>query len=165
VNVHELQTEDSFEINSGVGSQDYKLEDELPMSSPLKIKNKHFLKAFDLAATKTLSELGDSVQTAILYHAGKIEGMKSSEVLKDPLKFADALEKIFSSGSLVLENKILDSMCNSLGIPPLNIAGSFDQKIAAVYESALAKKTNNISKVETRNNLTASIESVSYQAL
>jgi hypothetical protein len=134
------------------------------MASSVTIKDKHFLQVFDTAATKTLSELGNSVQTAILFHVGKIEGMNSSDVLKDPLKFADALEKIFSSGSSVLEDKILESMCTSLGIPPLNIGGTFDQKIAALYASAYAKK-NGGNKVAVGNELTASLQSVSYEAL
>lgn len=134
------------------------------MSAVLRIKDKHFLKAFDLAATKTLSELGTSVQTAILYHAGKIEGMNSCDLLKDPLKFADALEKIFSSGSSLLEDKILESMCNSLGIPQLNIGGSFDQKIAAVYAAAFAKKTGT-TRIGAGSDLQNSLEPVSYEAL
>ena len=128
------------------------------------IKDKHFLQAFDVAATKTLSELGHSVQIAILYHVGKIEGMESSDVLKDPLKFADALEKIFSSGSSLLEDKILESMCNNLGVPPLNIGGSFDQKIAAVYAAAFAKKSNG-GKIGLGSNSPSPLQSVSYEAL
>jgi hypothetical protein len=138
----------------------------LMASTTLAIKDKHFLEVFDSAATKTLSELGSSVQTAILFHAGKIEGIDSSDVLKDPLKFGDAIEKIFSSGSSVLEDRIIDSMCTSLGIPPLNIGGTFEQKIAALYASAFAKKTNG-GKLEGGDQLAtaAALQSVSYEAL
>jgi hypothetical protein len=133
------------------------------MSSGLTLRNKRFLEAFDLAATKTLSELGDSARSAILYHAGKIEGMNTSDLMKDPLKFADALEKIFSSGSTVLEDKILESMCSNLGIPPVNIGGSFDQKIATVYASAFAKKNGAGRWVETSDEAPHSINSLNYE--
>jgi hypothetical protein len=109
-------------------------------TTTLTIKDKHFLEVFDWAANEILSELGSSVRTAILFHASKIEGIDSSEILKDPLKFGDAIEKIFSSGSYVLEDKILESMCASLRIPPLNIGGTFEQKITSLYASASAKK-------------------------
>jgi hypothetical protein len=107
----------------------------------MKIEDKQFLKAFDMAATRTLTELGESVQTAVLYHIGKIEGMSSSEVLQHPLKFAEALEKIFLSGSFVLEDKIIETMRSELRIRSLSIGGTFEQKIAALYASALSKKS------------------------
>ena len=112
-------------------------------SSNLNIKNKkHFLEAFKIAATKTLSELGDDVKVAILYHAGKIQGVQPQEALDDPIRFAVALEEIFSEGSSLLEDKMIELMCNNLGIPQINIGGAFDQKIAAVYVQAFARKAN-----------------------
>lgn len=117
------------------------------MSTNLKIKDRQFLEAFDLATTKTLSELGGDVQEAILYHVAKIGGVDSEDVLKDPLKFAAALERIFSSGSTILEDKIIESMCNDLGIPSLDMGGSFGQKIVAVYSLANKKKNGILDKV------------------
>lgn len=112
-------------------------------SSQLKIKDKDFLEAFDLAASRTLSELGEDVKTAILFHISKLEGVKSEDTLKDPLLFGVALEKIFSAGSSILEDKILEMTCNGLGLPRLDIGGTFDQKIAAVYESLYKRKAGN----------------------
>ncbi len=119
----------------------------LILSSSLKIKDKHFLEAFDSAATKTLTELGGDVREAILYHVARIGGVNSDDVLKDPLRFADALEQIFSSGSTILEDKIIDSMCTDLGIAQLNLGGSFGQKIAMLYSSAYERKAGISSRV------------------
>lgn len=107
------------------------------------IRDKQFISAFDLSAKKTLSELGEDVLAAILYHAGKIQGVEASEALNDPIKFAASLEKIFSTGSAILEDKIIDSMCGYLGTP-LNIGGSFEQKIVALYNLVSEKRSNSI---------------------
>ena len=119
------------------------------LSSNLKIRDKHFLEAFDTAATKTLTELGGDVREAILYHVARIGGVNSEDVLKDPLKFADALQQIFSSGSTILEDKIIESMCTVLGIPQQNLGGSFGQKIAILYSSAYERKTGISSRVNS----------------
>lgn len=111
--------------------------------STLKIKDRDFLHAFEVAASKTLSELGEDVRTAILFHVSKIEGVKLEDSLKDPLQFAVGLEKIFSAGSTILEDKIIESMCSALGLERLDIGGAFDQKIAAVYESLYRRKASN----------------------
>ena len=118
------------------------------ISTEIRIKDRQFLKVFDEAAMKTLGDLGESVQTAVLYHIGKIEGMSPSAVLKNPLRFAEALQKIFLSGSSVLEDKIIESMCISLGISPLNIRGTFEQRIAALYTLAFSKKSGSQSADE-----------------
>jgi hypothetical protein len=117
------------------------------LSTSLKIKDRRFLEAFDTAATRTLTELGGDVREAILYHVAKIGGVDSEDVLKDPLKFADALEQIFSSGSTILEDKIIESMCDHLGIPQMSIGGSFGQKIAILYSSTYERSSGISNKV------------------
>jgi hypothetical protein len=145
-------TEASSEINRGSNRHNPNTEAArsvvcLILSSNLKIKDRNFLEAFDTAATKTLTELGGDVREAILYHVARIGGVNSEDVLKDPLRFADALEQIFSSGSTILEDKIIDSMCIHLGVPQLNLGGSFGQKIAILYSSSNEKRTGFLGRV------------------
>ncbi|MHB1907500.1 MAG: hypothetical protein ACYCQJ_01360 [Nitrososphaerales archaeon] len=104
------------------------------------IKDPYFLQVFDRAATKTLSDLGESAQVAILFHMQKILGAQVADLMNDPLKFAKALEQMFSIGSTVLEDKIIASMCIDIGVPPIDSPGSFDQKITLVYRSFLNRK-------------------------
>jgi hypothetical protein len=111
--------------------------------SELKIKDRDLLEAFELAASRTLSELGEDVRTAILFHISKIEGVKLEDTLKDPLQFAYALEKIFSAGSSILEDKIIETICRELGLARIDVGGTFEQKIAAVYESLYTRKASN----------------------
>lgn len=105
-------------------------------------RDKDFLKAFEMVTKKTLSDLGESVQTAVLYHIKKIEGLDSTELFKDPLRFVKALRQIFSTGSSVIEDKIIESMCSLFGIPYPDIAESFDRKIASIYASAFSGKND-----------------------
>jgi hypothetical protein len=137
----------------------------LALSSEINMKTRQFFNSFDRAAKKTLSDLGESVQDAVIYHIGKVEGMNSSDVLKDPLKFAEALEKIFLSGATVLEDKIIGSMCKDLGVPLLEDGGNFEQKIAILYNLAFSKKIGSIKRESEKNSPPTPLESVSWQAL
>ena len=109
------------------------------MSEPI-IRNKQFLEAFGRATNKTLSDLGPSVRTAVLYHIGKIEGVDNDKILSDPRIFARALEKIFSTGSTIIENKIIEIMCSDLGIESNEGDRSFDQKISSMYGEVFQRK-------------------------
>ena len=109
------------------------------MSEPI-IRNKQFLEAFERATNKTLADLGPSVRTAVLYHIAKIEGVDNDKILSDPRIFARALEKIFSTGSTIIENKIIEIMCSELGIESNEGDGSFDQKISSMYGEVFQRK-------------------------
>lgn len=109
----------------------------------LEFKDTCFLEAFDRAASRTLYNLGESARVAILYHMQELLGKQASDFMKDPFQFMKALEEIFSVGSSLLEDHIITSMCTDLKIPPVRVAGSFDQKLELVYSSFIEKKGNN----------------------
>lgn len=113
------------------------------------IKDRYFLQVFDRAAIKTLSDLGESAQVSILFHMQKILGAQVRDLMNDPLKFAKALEQMFSIGSTVLEDKIIASMCYDIGVPLVDSSGSFDQKIILVYSSFLDRKKRTLLHQET----------------
>jgi hypothetical protein len=96
--------------------------------------------AFSRAAMKTLLELGPSVPSSILYYLEQRLGVSSDQIFEDPIRFAKALEGIFSLGSPLIEDKILQHMCEELGIEHEKSAGTFEEKIHQIYESNESKR-------------------------
>ena len=72
---------------------------------------------------------------------GKIEGLDSSQLFEDPLRFKRALHKILFTGSSIIEERIIESMISFFGTPPPSIGESFDQKISMIYSSFVQRKT------------------------
>ena len=97
--------------------------------------------AFQTSALKVISEFGSSAKTSVFYHIGKMLGTSTVEdALCDPIQFSAALESIFSQGALVIEEKIIEGMCLSLGINYERTKGTFDEKLASIYELEQNKK-------------------------
>ena len=105
------------------------------------LSEEQFNKAFEKAVTKTLLDLGTSVQTAVMFHLERIQGLSTSELLKDPNIFSAALQKIFANGSKILEEKVIQVMCRDLGIEYERTWGSFAQKLTVVQNAASDKRT------------------------
>jgi len=97
--------------------------------------------AFQGAALKILSEFGPSVRSSVLYHLAKIQGTSSvEETLTDPIQFSVALEAIFSQGALIIEEKIIEAMCATLGVEYEKTKGTFDEKLSRIYDLAFSVK-------------------------
>jgi len=98
-------------------------------------ENRKIESALKKAAIKILSGFGPSVQTSVFFHLKRIEGVDSDEeALNDPLRFSAALEAIFSKGAVLIEDKIISAMCDYLGLEYEVTKGSFEEKIARIYE-------------------------------
>ena len=91
--------------------------------------------AFQSAALKVLSDFGPSVKTAVLFHLAKHQETSSvEETLSDPIRFSSALEAIFSQGATIIEDKIVESMCDTLGYEYEKTKGTFDEKLSRIYD-------------------------------
>ena len=100
-----------------------------------------FDKVFAKAAEETLQELGNSVQTAVMFHLEKIQGVSINEILKDPKVFSIALGKIFGTGSKIIEDKIVRIMCKNLGIEYEKSQGTLEQKLSMVQNAASNRRS------------------------
>ncbi len=105
------------------------------------VNDEQFGKAFEKAVSKALQEMGASVQTAVLYHLERVQGISATELMKNPEIFSDALQKIFATGTSIIEEKILQVMCRDLGVEYEKTQGTFVQKLQLIQRAASSRQT------------------------
>ncbi len=88
------------------------------------------LEALEHSTTKVLQELGPSVHEAVMFHLERIMNVPREKVFDDPSRFAATLEKVFSVGAPIVEEKIIRSMCDELHIGRVPESGTFLDKIS-----------------------------------
>jgi hypothetical protein len=89
---------------------------------------------FRESAMRILADFGPSVQTAILYHLGQIEKVPAGTVFENPEKFSEALERIFSLGAPIIEERIIEQMQKTLGMKYERTEGTFAEKFAKLAD-------------------------------
>lgn len=97
--------------------------------------NRKVVRVFPHAALTALAALGPSIPEAVLFHLEKILGVPPEKVFEDPLKFASALETLFSSGSTLIEDKIIHIMCEELHVKFQDTRGTFEEKLTRNFSN------------------------------
>jgi hypothetical protein len=68
------------------------------------------------AVDEGLSILGESVKLAIYFHVEKEQSIEKEEIPQKIGEFSSAIGKLFGPGARVIENIILQKLCEKLGL-------------------------------------------------
>ncbi|MHB8567143.1 MAG: hypothetical protein ACYC7D_11495 [Nitrososphaerales archaeon] len=112
------------------------------------LPTKKVTEVFSRATRKVLEELGSGVPDAVLFHVEKMMNVSRSEIFEDPVRFAEALDKVFSVGAPIVEEKIIQLMCIELHIDYDQTHGNFQDKIATICAKDSSKRTFKLGALE-----------------
>jgi hypothetical protein len=78
--------------------------------------SRRVIDALTHSTLNVLNELGSGVSSAVLYHIQRQLSVTQEALFEDPNRFVSSFEGLFGSGALLLEEKIIDSMCSELKV-------------------------------------------------